>query len=86
LHLTPKTLDLGLLRLNPPVTWKRFQRIGSEVLHPLADDVLVHVEIASRLRDADTPVSNQTYRLNLELFGKTPPSHDVPPASSYHPN
>ena len=60
--------------------------IGVKILEPLANNVLVQVEIAGGLGYRYAPVVNQPDCLNLELFRKTPPNQNAPPASPSHLN
>jgi len=53
LNLSPQPFDLELIRLHLPFAGKRMRRIGSKILHPLPQHVLVNIEVARRLLDCN---------------------------------
>ena len=65
-HFTPQTLDLQLLGLLLTVAGEGLLRIRAELLHPFAQDILVHIEVSRSLRDTHTSFPNQTNGLDLE--------------------
>src|SRR6476619_5411289 len=56
-------------------------RLRSKLLHPFAQHVLVDIEVPCRLVSADTAVTNEPNRLDLELSTELPSLHRPPPAS-----
>jgi hypothetical protein len=61
-------------------------RIDSELLHPLAQHILVHVQIAGSLRNCDTALAHQPHRLKLELAAELPSLHRRPPIGENSPS
>jgi hypothetical protein len=57
-HFATETIDLQLLGPHLAVPRECVSRIGGKLLHPFAQHVLVHIQIASRLRNCDTALAN----------------------------
>lgn len=57
-------------------------RVVAELLDPLAQNILMHIEIARRLRYRHASLTHKPNRLNLELPCELSSSHTPPPASS----
>jgi hypothetical protein len=64
-----------------PWPGKSLLRIASQLPHPFAQNVLVHVEITCRLSRRNTALPDRPNRSNLELSRKLPSLHVPPPAS-----
>ena len=67
--------------LGLPMSRERPCRRRSKLLHPFAQLVLVDFEVPCRLGSADTAVTNEPNRLNLELSTGLPSLHPPPSAS-----
>ncbi len=61
---------------------KCLSRIVAELFDPLAQDVLMNVEVPRRLLNTEVTLTYGSNRLELELPRKTPPPHTPPPVSS----
>src|SRR4029077_1218127 len=70
----PQSLDLKLLRLHLAMPRKRLLRIRAELLHPLAQHVLMDGQIACRLPTGNAALPHQLDSLNLELPRKPSPA------------
>ncbi len=82
LHLVPQPLDFRQLWFHHAVARKRLSRIVVELLYPLEQNDLMHVEITRCMRHRNVAIMNKAHRLQLELPRETPSSHTPPPVSS----
>jgi len=79
--LTPQPLDLPLLGLHQTMAGKCLHWIGAELLHPLAQNILVNVQVAAGLHHLHPAFADQLDRFDLELATELPSLHCPPPAS-----
>ena len=63
---------------------KGLRRISPTFLDPFAQDILMNVQIASRLRDADAALPYQLYRFKLVFAAELPSLHSHSPISEDH--
>ena len=79
--LTAQPLNLLLLGLHLSVTRKGLRRIGAELLHPFAQNILVNVQVAGRLCHRYPAFPDQLdrfSRLNFRLFIAHLRLHETP--------
>jgi len=82
LDFAARPLDLSRFRLHDPLARKGLNGIALEPLDPLAQLVLVDIEITGRLGNRSTSFSDQLDGLDLELTRKLTTLHTPPPAPS----
>jgi hypothetical protein len=70
-----------LLGLHLPMAGEGLNRIGAELLHPFAKDILVNVQVSRSLRRRDPALLDKLDCLDLELSTKLASLHHPPPAS-----
>src|SRR5690606_5362603 len=78
-HFLAQPVDLLLLRLHLTMAGKRMLSIGSELPDPLAQHVLVEIQITGSLRNSNAPILHQPHRLKLELAAELPSQHSHSP-------
>jgi hypothetical protein len=63
------------------MTGKGLRWIGAELLHPFAQNILMHIQFAAGLRNRYPALPDQLDRLDFELATELPSLHRPPPAS-----
>jgi hypothetical protein len=69
-----KNIRLGI---KEPVAGEGLHRVGAELLHPLAQHVLMNAQVAAFLRHRYPSFPDKLDRLDLKLSTELPSLHDL---------